>query len=724
MATVSDISKVPLSGYNWIDALLDNGPHWNFLTPDFNTIYYTFSVASNNEANNSDINPATRAAFSATQQANARLAMAYLTAVTGIQFVETTDAAKAQVHLCDVDITTNASTSGLCSWTYNYNYDTSTNVLTSYSATAYVYIDNKEWASQNGTLAQGSYGYETLLHELGHMLGLKHPFEGTTGNSAVLPAATDSTAYTLMAYNESGGPYTSFRAYDLAALNWLYGGDGLAGKRGVGAQITAYYLTGTSGNDMLTGSSGDDLLEPLTGSDTIDGGDGTDTLILSGVRASYVVKAGSNGSVLLTGTNTNDVLRNIENIKFADMMLSVQSLLAADTTPPDAPTISANLNAAGYLRGGSQSATVSGKAEAGSTVQVYQGAISVGSTTASASGDWSLTTLNLGEGSFTLAARATDAAGNSSAFSAPLSFKIDVTPPSVPTLSVAKDASGVVSTNLPVFSGKGEINTSVQLIKDGVVVGTAAIGADNSWSAASTLPLANGSYSLTVRGIDAAENLSAVSSALTFSINSSANKTYSAGADSIALPAASGVLDGGAGLDTLLVNSAFSAYSLKANGSGFVLSGAGLTDVLANIERINFSDKAIALDINGTGGQAFRIYQAAFNRVPDLGGLGYWMKIMDNGASLKQVAGGFISSQEFASVYGGANPSDSVFVTKLYNNVLHRDPDSGGYNFWMAQLANGGSRAEVLAAFSESPENQSNVIGLIGNGFEYTPYLG
>ena len=34
----------------------------------------------------------------------------------------------------------------------------------------------------------------------------------------------------------------------------------------------------------------------------------------------------------------------------------------------------------------------------------------------------------------------------------------------------------------------------------------------------------------------------------------------------------------------------------------------------------------------------------------------------------------------------------------------------------------GGSTAGVLAAFSESPENQAAVIGVIGNGILYTPY--
>ena len=36
--------------------------------------------------------------------------------------------------------------------------------------------------------------------------------------------------------------------------------------------------------------------------------------------------------------------------------------------------------------------------------------------------------------------------------------------------------------------------------------------------------------------------------------------------------------------------------------------------------------KPLALDINGTAGQVYRLYQAAFDRKPDLVGLGYWIE--------------------------------------------------------------------------------------------------
>jgi len=144
---------------------------------------------------------------------------------------------------------------------------------------------------------------------------------------------------------------------------------------------------------------------------------------------------------------------------------------------------------------------------------------------------------------------------------------------------------------------------------------------------------------------------------------------------------------------------------------------------LINVERIKFADTAIALDTSEVGGKAYRVYQAAFNRTPDIGGLGYWISQMDGGASLKSVAQGFINSAEFKTLYG-ASPTNAQIVNKFYENVLHRTPDSGGYNYWLGILNSGqGTVTDVLASFSESPENVSGVSGAISSGIRYTPYI-
>jgi hypothetical protein len=201
-------------------------------------------------------------------------------------------------------------------------------------------------------------------------------------------------------------------------------------------------------------------------------------------------------------------------------------------------------------------------------------------------------------------------------------------------------------------------------------------------------------------------------------------RTGTATADAIANSAASENIDGGAGTDTLAYTSNSTTVVISKSGGNTVVTNTatGEVDTLINVERLKFADTAIALDTSGVGGQAYRVYKAAFNRTPDLGGLGFWISGMDGGVSLNTVAQGFVNSAEFKSVYG-ASPTNAQIVTRFYDNVLGRAAESGGYNFWLGVLDSGNANvAQVLASFSESAENQAGVIGLIGNGFQYTPY--
>ena len=100
MATPSDITVTPFTGLNHIDALLDKGPDWNYLSNNnANVLFYTFSTTAGNESGRTG-----QEAFSASQQANARIAFSYLQQVTGIQFQETASGTGAQFHLANLDL--------------------------------------------------------------------------------------------------------------------------------------------------------------------------------------------------------------------------------------------------------------------------------------------------------------------------------------------------------------------------------------------------------------------------------------------------------------------------------------------------------------------------------------------------------------------------------------------------------------------------------------------
>ena len=196
------------------------------------------------------------------------------------------------------------------------------------------------------------------------------------------------------------------------------------------------------------------------------------------------------------------------------------------------------------------------------------------------------------------------------------------------------------------------------------------------------------------------------------------------GNDTIFADGGSDTIEGGTGLDTIKYTLSQANYTLALGESSSTVTeiSTGANDSFSTIERVVFADKAVALDIGSgeVGGSCYRIYKAAFNRTPDEGGLGYWIGQMDLGKTLVEVSAGFIDSDEFRASYG-TNPSNGEFLTKVYNNVLGRDPDSGGYDWWVDQLANNPEKTwdKVMADFSEGTENQANVLELIGNGVQY-----
>ena len=176
-------------------------------------------------------------------------------------------------------------------------------------------------------------------------------------------------------------------------------------------------------------------------------------------------------------------------------------------------------------------------------------------------------------------------------------------------------------------------------------------------------------------------------------------------------------IDGGDGIDTAVFSGTAAQYTITRTGDEITVRGADGVDTLTNVERAVIGSTRIALDIAGAGGQAYRLYQAAFSRTPDPSGLGYQMNALDTGTKLTQVANNFIASPEFRQTYGSL--SDAQFVTQLYQNVLHRAPDSAGLSFHTASLGRGGARADVLIGFSESPENQAALIGVMSEGMAY-----
>lgn len=176
-------------------------------------------------------------------------------------------------------------------------------------------------------------------------------------------------------------------------------------------------------------------------------------------------------------------------------------------------------------------------------------------------------------------------------------------------------------------------------------------------------------------------------------------------------------------VDVVTLLGSFRDYTVTKSGTEYIVTDrtGNRLPIAPNTKRLVFPDGAIALDINGNAGQAYRLYQAAFNRKPDLPGLGVQTTALDQGTSLLQIAQNFMESREFIDLYG-PNPSSAALVTQLYRNVLHREPEPAGFAHWMNKLDNERQpRHEVLMLFSESAENQAQVLNDIQNGILYMP---
>jgi Ca2+-binding RTX toxin-like protein len=175
-------------------------------------------------------------------------------------------------------------------------------------------------------------------------------------------------------------------------------------------------------------------------------------------------------------------------------------------------------------------------------------------------------------------------------------------------------------------------------------------------------------------------------------------------------------VDGGAGFDTVVIHASgfASTGGYMTNGFFQINSPESVTQII-NVERVQFNDSVLALDIQGNAGNAYRLYQAAFNRAPDKAGLSFWTHAIDTGTDIFAVAQGFVNSSESKSVYG-TNPTHAHIVDLFYQNVLGRVGETAGINFWVGQLDAGLPVSQLLQGFAVSSENHSKVDPVIAQG--------
>jgi hypothetical protein len=203
----------------------------------------------------------------------------------------------------------------------------------------------------------------------------------------------------------------------------------------------------------------------------------------------------------------------------------------------------------------------------------------------------------------------------------------------------------------------------------------------------------------------------------------------SSGDDTISNVAAYDWLRLGDGVDTLIVNGASSDFRLVSLvGSQFedilkLESGQAPTQYgldLSTVERIQFNDKWLAVDLSGNAGTAAKILGAVFGKesLQNAAYTGIALELVDKGVSASQLAGAALGAR-----LGHSATSEQV-VDLIYANLVGTLPSQSSRAVFVDLLESRAiSRADLAVAAAMTPLNTVNIdlVGLSKRGLEYVP---
>lgn len=153
--------------------------------------------------------------------------------------------------------------------------------------------------------------------------------------------------------------------------------------------------------------------------------------------------------------------------------------------------------------------------------------------------------------------------------------------------------------------------------------------------------------------------------------------------------------------------------------TAFGIDAAMTSQISATIDALKVREQEIIAGV-GDGGDPdpdvpqyvediARLYEAGLDRSFDPEGVNFWIDQHEIGLSMDAIGRGFLNSPEFVDQHGLPLRIDNAdFVNIMYNNVLGRDAEGTGYDFWLDQMNQGLSHEQVLIGFALSPENVAN----------------
>ncbi|NDH50904.1 MAG: hypothetical protein EBY24_02755 [Betaproteobacteria bacterium] len=347
----------------WIDALLPDdaaGLYFKALLGDSKTFLYFFpSSLPSYDTDATDKLGFT--AFNAAQVLRSKAALAYISSVIDLSFAQA------------------SSSSATNTISFANNTQTDSAGYAQYPSADFsgsdVFLDKTD--SDNLIIADGSYAALTLIHEIGHALGLEHPFAAAQSGGALadppyLTGSEDNTTWTVMSYSDNAAQHhLLYSPLDIAALQYLYGtsptsrvdddtyalspttpnfiwdgaGTDTLSASGLSQSATLYLepgywgyigakasqitsagqvtvnfgttienLIGGSAADTLIGNSANNSMTGGGGNDTIDGASGTDVAVYASTRANFTL-AKTNTGFSVTDTKGTAGVDTLSNIE-------------------------------------------------------------------------------------------------------------------------------------------------------------------------------------------------------------------------------------------------------------------------------------------------------------------------------------------------------------------------------------------------------------------------